>query len=117
MPADVPAKNRLFARALARGRMNTISEWFGLVFAEDKAAGVSEIAMDLGSCREVIEDERAGFPANTVAEAAKAAARVGDPDRRIYRQPLEELFSVGTIVEAYERVYANIFEREARRPS
>ena len=45
MPADVPAKNRLFARALARGRMNIISEWFGLVFAEAMAMGLPIVVL------------------------------------------------------------------------
>ena len=46
----------LFARAKALLHLNTIPERFGLVLAEANAAGVPVIAMDLGSCREVIED-------------------------------------------------------------
>jgi len=59
-PVDVPGKNALFARARALLHLNTIPERFGLVLAEANAAGVPVIAMDLGSCREVIADARTG---------------------------------------------------------
>src|SRR5205807_2259073 len=63
---DVPGKNDLFARARALLHLNTIPERFGLVLAEANAAGVPVIAMDLGSCREVIQDGRTGFLVNDV---------------------------------------------------
>ena len=52
--------------------LNTIPERFGLVLAEANAAGVPVIAMDLGSCREVIEEGVTGFLVNNVAGAVKA---------------------------------------------
>ena len=69
---DVAGKNELFARARALLHLNTIPERFGLVLAEANAAGVPVIAMDLGSCREVIEDGRTGFLVNNVDEAVQA---------------------------------------------
>src|ERR1044072_3255277 len=60
-PVDVAGKNELFARAYALLHLNTIPERFGLVLAEANAAGVPVIAMDLGSCREVISDGITGF--------------------------------------------------------
>ena len=60
-PVDVAGKNALFAGARALLHLNTIPERFGLVLAEANAAGVPVIAMDLGSCREVIDDGRTGF--------------------------------------------------------
>ena len=71
-PVDVPGKNELFARARALLHLNTIPERFGLVLAEANAAGVPVIAMDLGSCREVIDDGRTGFLVNNVDEAVQA---------------------------------------------
>ena len=79
-PADVAGKNELFARARALLHLNTIPERFGLVLAEANAAGVPVIAMDLGSCREVIEDGRTGFLVNTVEEAAQAVQRLPEID-------------------------------------
>ena len=57
----VTGKNEFFARAKALLHLNTIPERFGLVLAEANAAGVPVIAMNLGSCGEVIEDGRTGF--------------------------------------------------------
>jgi len=61
-PVDVPGKNELFANARALLHLNTIPERFGLVLVEANAAGVPVIAMDLGSCREVIKRRADGFP-------------------------------------------------------
>src|SRR6185503_10017638 len=69
-PVDVAGKNALFARARVLLHLNTIPERFGLVLAEANASGVPVIAMDLGSCREVIADGITGFLADNVAEAA-----------------------------------------------
>src|SRR5437764_7508407 len=77
---DVQGKNDLFARARALLHLNTIPERFGLVLAEANAAGVPVIAMDLGSCREVIEHGQTGLLVNTVEEAAQAVQRIGDID-------------------------------------
>ncbi len=116
-PVDVPGKNDLFARARAVLHLNTIPERFGLVLAEANAAGVPVIAMDLGSCREVIEDGRTGFLVNTVAEAAQAVEWVQKIDPVACRSRVLQRFSIDTMVEAYERVYAKIFDLEAaKRP-
>ena len=112
-PVDVPGKNELFARARALLHLNTIPERFGLVLAEANAAGVPVIAMDLGSCREVIEDGQTGFLVNNVHEAVRALERIGEIDRNACRQRVQECFSIETMVEAYERVYRTIFDLEA----
>jgi glycosyltransferase involved in cell wall biosynthesis len=116
-PVDVPGKNELFARARALLHLNTIPERFGLVLAEANAAGVPVIAMDLGSCREVIEEGQTGFLVNTVDEAAQAVQRVGEIDHAACRNRVRQCFSIDTMVEAYERVYARIFDLEATRRS
>src|SRR5271169_6667202 len=74
-PVDVGGKNDLFAKARALLHLNTIPERFGLVLAEANAAGVPVIAMDLGSCREVVQDGKTGFLVNSVNEAARALER------------------------------------------
>jgi len=112
-PLDVPGKNELFAQARALLHLNTIPERFGLVLVEANAAGVPVIAMDLGSCREVIADRQTGFLVNNVHKAAEALQRVGEIDDANCRQRVRECFSVETMVESYERVYRTIFEREA----
>jgi glycosyltransferase involved in cell wall biosynthesis len=114
-PVDVPGKNQLFARARALLHLNTIPERFGLVLAEANAAGVPVIAMDLGSCREVIEDGRTGFLVNNVDEAVRALERIPEIDGAACRKRVQALFSVDTMVAAYEQVYASIFEMEEKR--
>jgi glycosyltransferase involved in cell wall biosynthesis len=116
-PVGVAGKNELFARARALLHLNTIPERFGLVLAEANAAGVPVIAMDLGSCREVIEDGQTGFLVNTVDEAAQAVQRIGEIDRVACRKRVQQCFSIDTMVEAYERVYARVFDMEAKRRS
>jgi glycosyltransferase involved in cell wall biosynthesis len=116
-PVDAAGKNSLFARARALLHLNTIPERFGLVLAEANAAGVPVIAMDLGSCREVIEDGRTGFLVDSVSQAAQALERISEIDGRACRQRVQERFSIETMVEAYERVYATIFDLEAKKRS
>ena len=113
-PVDVAGKNALFAQALALLHLNTIPERFGLVLAEANAAGVPVIAMNLGSCREVIEDGQTGFLVNDVNEALQVLRRLGEIGRNACRQRVEERFSVETMVKAYERVYEAIFEPTRR---
>jgi glycosyltransferase involved in cell wall biosynthesis len=112
-PVDVAGKNQLFSQAYALLHLNTIPERFGLVLAEANAAGVPVIAMDLGSCREVIEDGQTGFIVNNVEQAVQMLDRISEIDRRACRTRVAEHFSVDTMVEAYERVYSTIFALEA----
>ena len=116
-PVDVQGKNELFARAKALLHLNTIPERFGLVLAEANAAGVPVIAMDLGSCREVIEEGQTGFLVHNVQEAVEALRLVSGIDDALCRKRVERRFSIATMVEAYERVYSTIFELEAGKRS
>lgn len=113
-PVDVAGKNELFSRARALLHLNTIPERFGLVLAEANAAGVPVIAMDLGSCREVIEDGKTGFLVDGVNEAVEALKRVGQIDRAACRRRVEQCFSIDTMVRAYEQVYCTIFDLETQ---
>ena len=95
--------------------LNTIPERFGLVLAEANAAGVPVIAMDLGSCREVIADGETGFLVNDVAAAVAAVGRVGAITDAVCRERVERLFSVETMVAGYERAYQAVFALEDRK--
>jgi glycosyltransferase involved in cell wall biosynthesis len=72
------------------------------------------IAMDLGSCREVIEQGVTGFLVSDVSGAVRALEEVPGIEDKACRKRVQERFSIATMVEAYERVYARIFllERE-----
>ncbi len=109
-PIGNAEKNSLFARATALLHLNTIPERFGLVLAEANCAGVPVIAMNLGSCRKVVEDGRTGFLVNNVEEAVGALDRVPQIEPLACRLRVQEHFSIETMVAGYERVYAAIFE-------
>ena len=113
-PVNVAGKNDLFARARALLHLNTIPERFGLVLVEANAAGVPVIAMDLGSCREVIKDNQTGFLVNNVNEAVRAIRRISEIDRGACRRRVRRHFSIEAMVEGYERVYSTIFDLEAK---
>jgi glycosyltransferase involved in cell wall biosynthesis len=116
-PVGVTGKNDLFARARALLHLNTIPERFGLVLVEANAAGVPVIAMNLGSCREVIEDGKTGFLVDNVTEAIQALGRIPEIDRSACRSRVRQHFSIETMVEGYERVYSTIFDLEAKKRS
>ncbi|MEQ9406532.1 MAG: glycosyltransferase family 4 protein [Fuerstiella sp.] len=114
---DVAGKNALFARAKALLHLNTIPERFGLVLAEANAAGVPVIAMDLGSCREVIRDGQTGFLVNSVDEALQSLPGLPNIDRAACRRNVEQHFSIEKMVEGYERIYETILQQETHRRS
>jgi len=99
----VSGKNELFARARALLHLNTIPERFGLVLVEANAAGVPVIAMNLGSCLEVIKDRQTGFLVDNVTEAVRSLGRISEIDRRACRSRVRQYFSIDTMVEGYER--------------
>ncbi len=112
-PVNPPQRDALLAEALAVLHLNTIPERFGLVMAESMAAGVPVIAMDLGSCREVVKDRQTGYLVNNVEEAVSAIRAIDQIDRQKCRQHVEANFTIDSMVSGYEKVYEEIFRREA----
>jgi len=78
---------------------------------EANAAGVPVIAMDRGSCREVIKDSETGFLVNSVDEAVKALDHIQDLDRYSCRKRVEKYFSIKSMVDGYEEVYSRILNK------
>jgi len=114
-PVDPVQRDALFGHGYATLHLNTIPERFGLVMAESMAAGVPVIAMDLGSCREVVKDRETGYLVHNTDEAVEAIERVKDLDRTTCRRHVEENFSIARMAERYEQVYEEIFRREAAK--
>jgi glycosyltransferase involved in cell wall biosynthesis len=116
-PVNPQQRDALLKEASAVIHLNTIPERFGLVMAESMAAGVPVIAMDLGSCREVIADKVTGFLVNNTDEATQVLDKIDQIDRRKCRQHVEENFTIDCMVSKYEKVYERIFELEAKKES
>ena len=114
-PINPPQRDALLKEALAVLHLNTIPERFGLVMAESNAAGVPVIAMDLGSCREVISDNKTGFLVNNVDKAVEAVAKIDSIDHKDCRRHVEENFTIDRMVTNYEKVYEEIFRRESNK--
>ena len=114
-PVNPVQRDALLKDAYAVIHLNTIPERFGLVMAESMAAGVPLIAMDLGSCREVIEDKVTGFLVNSVDEAVAAVGKIDTIDRKKCLKRVEENFTIDCMVSGYEKVYEEIFRREAQK--
>jgi glycosyltransferase involved in cell wall biosynthesis len=114
-PINPAQRDALLKDAYAVLHLNTIPERFGLVMAESMAAGVPVIAMDLGSCSEVIVDKQTGYLVNSVDEAVEAVAKIDQIDRKKCLQRVEENFTIDKMVSGYEKVYAEIFRREAQK--
>ncbi len=113
-PVNPVQRDALLKDAYAVIHLNTIPERFGLVMAESMAAGVPLIVMDLGSCREVIEDKVTGFLVNSVDEAVAALSKIDSIDRKKCRLRVEENFTIDCMVSGYEKVYEEIFRREGK---
>lgn len=119
-PVGPVQRDALFKDAYAVLHLNELPERFGLVMAEAMAAGVPVIAMDRGSCREVVADGKTGFLVTNADEAAAAVAEIGRIDRTECRRRVERHFTIDRMVTRYEEVYARIFADRAgkrRQPS
>ena len=114
-PVNPVQRDALFKETYTVLHLNTIPERFGLVMAEAMAASVPVIAMDLGSCREVIADGQTGYLVNNVDEAVEAVDKIGRLDRKKCRQRVEEHFTIDRMVSNYEKVYEEIFRRKAQK--
>ena len=114
-PVNPVQRDALLEQACVVLHLNTIPERFGLVLVESMAAGVPVIAMDLGSCREVIADGQTGYLVNNVDEAVEAVGKIDSLDRKKCRRHVEEHFTIDCMVSNYEKVYEEIFRREAQK--
>jgi len=114
-PVNPVQRDELFRQTHAVIHLNTIPERFGLVLAESMASGSPVIATDLGSCREVIRDGSTGFLVNDVEQAVTAVGKIDEIDRKACRLHVEQNFTIDRMVENYEKVYAEIFKREAEK--
>jgi glycosyltransferase involved in cell wall biosynthesis len=107
-PVGPAERDALFRDAYASLHLTTIPERFGLAMAESMACGTPVVGLDLGSVREVVADSVTGFVVDSTAEAVEAVVQVENLDRALSRKRVEDLFSVGSMVDGYLQVYRTI---------
>ena len=111
-PVGPVQRDALFKDAYTVLHLNELPERFGLVMAEAMGAGVPVIAMDNGSCREVVAHEKTGFLVNSADEAVSRLEHIEKIDPQTCRTHVEKNFSIEKMVRGYEEVYEKIFEKE-----
>lgn len=116
-PVGPAERDDLFRRAWASLHLTTIPERFGLAMAESMATGTPVIGTDLGSVREVVQNDVTGFVVPDVAAAAAAVGEVGRLDRHACRERVRRLFSVDAMVDGYLDVYRAVLGSGAARPT
>ncbi len=109
-PVGAKERDELFSNCYCLLHLNTLPERFGLIMAEANACGIPVVAMDRGSCREVIADKTTGFLVNDVDEAVDVLAEIPKIDRSNCKKRVEQNFTVECMVSAYEKVYNKIFQ-------
>lgn len=112
-PVGPRERDKLLGEAYASLHLVTIPERFGLTMVESMACGTPVIGMDLGSVREII-DEESGILVHSLEEAVSAVEEVARVDRQACRRRVEENFTAERMVEGYVRVYDSIMEKEGR---
>lgn len=108
---DDREKNRLLGAAAALLMPIEWDEPFGIVMVEAMACGTPVLAVRRGSVPEVVEDAVTGAAVGTLDEAVDAVERVCGLDRRRVRARCAARFGYATIVDDYERVYAEAIAR------
>jgi glycosyltransferase involved in cell wall biosynthesis len=104
-------KADLLARAAAVLFPIDWQEPFGLVMTEAMVSGTPVIATPRGAVPEVVREGETGFVVsveNYAEEAAAALRYIGELDPKACRAHVVERFSKESMVEGYERVFADV---------
>jgi glycosyltransferase involved in cell wall biosynthesis len=91
-------------------------EPFGLVMIEAMACGTPVVAYRQGAASEVVDDGVTGFLVDNEEEAALAAARAHELDRREVRRRFDRRFSATTMARGYLDLYASRLARWSNAP-
>lgn len=104
-PVNDVQKDELLGKAAAFLMPILWEEPFGIVMAEALACGTPVIGLNRGSVPEVVSHEVNGFVCESVDEMVAAVGRVDEIERAACRRVMEEKFSDGAVVGAYESLY------------
>ena len=108
-----PARDQLFADALATVMLGDWPEPFGLVAVESLATGTPLIARRRGALPEIVREGIDGFVVEDVDAALAAMAGLRGLDRAQIRADALGRFSSERMVEEYEAVFRNLVRLQA----
>ncbi|EKD22801.1 MAG: glycosyl transferase group 1 [uncultured bacterium] len=108
--------HHLYQKAKAYLMPVRVDEAFGLVNIEAMACGTPVIAFSHGSIPEIIKDD-VGFVIKNdeVSEMVKAIKNIDKISRQRCREYVEENFTIGKMVDGYEKVYAKVVKEWKKR--
>src|SRR4029077_20268760 len=98
-------KGKFLGNALALLFAIDWPEQFGLVMIESLATGTPVIAYPNGAVPEIIEDGETGFLVESIAEAARAVARVHSLKRKQCRETFERRFTARRMAQDHVALY------------
>ncbi|HSW35928.1 MAG TPA: glycosyltransferase, partial [Candidatus Limnocylindrales bacterium] len=107
-PIGPEEKSAVLGGALALLHLINFDEPFGLSVIEAMACGTPVIAFNRGSMPELIINGETGFLVGNYGEACASIARLGELDRRLCRQRVEQNFTAAMMVQRYIKVYTAI---------
>lgn len=90
-------------------------EAFGLVMIEAMACGTPVIAFKRGAVPEIVVDGKTGFIVETLPEMVRAIKKIPLIKRQNCREHVEKKFSLASMIQQYESVYAAVLQQQARR--
>ncbi len=108
-----PARDELFADALATVMLGEWPEPFGLVAVESLASGTPLIARRAGALPEIVRHGVDGFVVDDVEAAVEAIAELGGLDRARMRAEALSRFSAERMVDEYEEVFLRLGQTSA----
>lgn len=109
-----PARDELFADALATVMLGDWPEPFGLVAVESLATGTPLIARRAGALPEIVRNGVDGFIVDDVDGAVKAVAELRGLDRARIRAGALRRFSAERMVDEYEAVFLRLARSRAK---
>ena len=101
-------KKRLFAGATAFVYPLQWEEPFGIVMIEAMACGTPVVTYKRGAAPELVENGVNGYLADDFEDLLDCIGKVQDIKSKRCREYVEKHFSVGAMVDGYERVYSQI---------
>lgn len=90
-------------------------EPFGLTIIEAMACGTPVVARRCGSVPEIVRDGVTGYVRDNVEDIAAAVRNIASISRMDCRREFEQRFTVGVMVDRYERIYRELIGAEVGR--